>query len=194
MDVVRLKEDVIMALEENIETIALSEEEAVMSGFEISTDRPAVSIAVPGGWQIIILNTLTPTEQLQILSHELGHLLLKGEGLFEVKLGEEWSENYLAQRMNSVIFHHLLIDRLARDYQIGNEYPLSLLKGILQQGEEFISEYADEPLVLTGIGLQLLDLIINTDGHEERIRELLTLSERAQQAFESGEEFLIYPA
>ncbi len=193
MDITRLKDDVSELLEEQVETLALSAEEGIMAGYSISYESPALTVAIPGGWRIVILNTINPGEQLEIVAHELGHLLLKAEGLYDVKLTEDWSEKYLTSQINSVIAHHFLIERLLSEYAIPSTYHLELQKNILTTGEELIKDAGDEPLILHGIGLRLLDLIINTDGEEDRIRELLTCSEQIVKAFELGEELLVYP-
>ncbi|MCK4257988.1 MAG: hypothetical protein KAX49_03370 [Halanaerobiales bacterium] len=182
------------ALDESIEVLSLSIEESVGTGIELTEEKQCITIPVPGGWQIILLSTLKPNEKVEVTAHELGHLLLKGEGLFAVSCGDkDEPETILVSEMNNVIFHHFVINRLVENYKISSNMHLDSRKNILKNGHELIKEYRNETIILHRIGLHLLDLAITTTGKDKRIGELVNLSERVKEAFEIGQELLVYP-
>lgn len=190
-----LKADVQNSLEEAVNVVPLSEEDATFAGYDISTDNPVQCLPVPGGWRIVVLNSLSQIQLAEAIAHELGHLLLKAEGLASISIGygDDWEEDYLASEVNSVLAHHFIVPRLERDYGLDSSLILSLRKGILTDGEEIIGEYSEEPVMLHAIGLHLLDLSKTVQGKNSRIGGLLEISSYVKEAFRAGEELLIYP-
>ncbi|AZR73229.1 hypothetical protein BBF96_07425 [Anoxybacter fermentans] len=189
-----LKKDVLEILEEPVEFFKLSSEEAAMVGYYISEKNPAFCERIPGGWRIYISKDLNTIQQAEVAAHELAHLLLKGEGLYSVSLGEDWPESYLAMEINNVISHHFIITRLKKDYGIGSNLHISLRESILTNGQQMIEEYSEEYVMLHGIGLHLLDLFLTAKKHKKRIEELLELSDKVKESFEIGEKLLVYPS
>ena len=190
-----LKRDVMDVLEENVEFLKLSLEEAAFAGYGISEKNPVECLRVPGGWRIVVVNTLSHIQSAEALGHELGHLLFLGEGLHTISFGygDDWAEDYLAEEINSVTAHHFIYPRLEEDYGIDSSIVLGQRKALLHDGEEVIAEYSEEPIILHAIGLHLLDLAYTTTGKENRIMELTELSGYVRDAYLAGEEHLIYP-
>lgn len=188
-----LRLDVMELLEEQVKFMALMEEEAAAMGFSLTEQRPSLCVQIPGGWQIFILKTLTLDDQAEMMAHELGHLLLAGEGLLRVSLDEDWSEGYLAQEMNNVVAHRLMLGRLRKEYGFTTDLHIRLREQVLTQGRELLEEYEGEKTMLQGIGLHLLDLAETTRGNEKQIEELLGMSPIVAQSYEAGREFLLYP-
>lgn len=190
-----LNADVLNSLEEAVDVVPMSEDEATFMGYDISVENPVQCLPVPGGWRIVVLNSLSQIQLAEAIAHEMGHLLLKAEGLASVSIGygDDWEENYLAAEINSMIAHHFIVPRLEKDYGIDSSLILGLRKGILRDGEEIIGEYSEEPVMLHAIGLHLLDLAKTVQGKSTRIGQLLEISGYVKEAFRVGEEFLIYP-
>lgn len=186
--------DVMELLEEQVKFLALTEGEAASMGLILTVEQPSLCVRIPGGWQILILKTLTLHDQAEMMAHELGHLLLQGEGLLQVSLGDQWPEVYLAQEINNVVAHRLMLGRLHKEYGFTIDLPVRLRERLLRQGRELLEEYADEVVMLHAIGLHLLDLAETTRGNEEKIHELRQASLCVDQSYEAGREFLLYPA
>ncbi len=158
-----LLDDVKNLLDESIEFLSYPMEDLAGMGYNLSLENPVMSIPVPGGWRIITLDSLQPAEKAQLIAHELAHLQVKGEGLFTVSMGDEFGpEAILAGEINNVIFHHFIINRLEKEYGIGNDVHLAHRKKILENGQELMDEYSGETIQLHCIGLHLLDLAITT--------------------------------
>lgn len=188
-----LKEDLLEVLDDAVEFLSMTEADAVAYGYLLDLRHPSVCLPVPGGWRIVTLSTLTQGEETEVLSHELGHLLLLGEGLARVNLGEEEPEKVLAEEINNVVAHRFLIPRLANHYQISSDLPLRLRASMLEEGEEQIRELAGEKMMLHAFGLYLLDLAETVEEIRGRVRDLLTLSAEVQASYEAGQEYLLYP-
>lgn len=197
MEVRDLKEDVLQKLDGALEFLQAGGENAVAYGYDLSEENPVITVQVPVGYRIIVLNTLAPQEQAELVAHELCHLLLQAEGIYSVALLEDGPEAYLAQEMNNVIFHHLIVKRLTEVYGIGNSVYVAHRKLILGRIEQLIEEYTDESLLLYGLGLHLLDLTLTMedqdDETEQRIAKVLEQSRLIKRAYELGEEYLVYP-
>lgn len=188
-----LKQDVLERLDGALEFLPAGGENAVAYGYDLTEDNPVITIQVPGGYRIVVLNTLSQQGQAELIAHELGHLLLQTEGLYTVSMMEDGPEEYLAQEMNNVIFHHFIIERLAKDYGLGNSIHLKHRKKILERIDQLIAEYEDESILLYSLGLYLLDLSITTSDQKEEIAEILEKFPQIKRAYELGQEWLIYP-
>lgn len=188
-----LKQDVLERLDGALEFLPAGGENAVAWGYDLTHENPVITIQVPGGYRIVILNTLSAQEQAELIAHELGHLLLQSEELYSVSMMEDGPEVYLTQEMNNVIFHHFIIERLAKDYGIGSSIHFKYRKKVLERIDQLLAEYEDESILLYGLGLHLLDLSITTSDQQEKITEILEKSPRIKRAFELGQEWLVYP-
>lgn len=188
-----LRLEVIERLEEQVKFLAMAEEEAAALGYTLTEEKPSLCLRIPGGWQILILKTLPLHDQAEMMAHELGHLLLAAEGLLQANLGDEWPERYLAQEINCVVAHRLMLGRLRREYGFSTGFYQRLRERVLEQGLELLAEYEGETVMLYGLGLHLLDLAQTTRGNEEQIRAMLERSPAAARSYEAGREYLLYP-
>ncbi len=136
-------------------------------------------------YKILILNSLSNEETIQVEAHELAHLLLAhlNPGLISFTPKGTRPIDWLKEAVNNTISHKTIIDILLTDYNISSDVHLaglsSSINGISKQIEKC---YCLPDLIKVRLGVILFDIERTLPNSEVEVARVSSMNSRVREA------------